>query len=59
MRTIENFEQFINPLNFIRNFYTNFNNGIDTPLGKSLEKIISQPPKHGDFRITNVESTME
>ena len=28
--------------------------GIDTPLGKSLEKIVSQPPKHGGLGIPNL-----
>ena len=48
MRTIEDFEQYIIPVkDILQDKFVPTLMGIDTPLDKSLQKIISQPPKHG------------
>ena len=48
MRTIEDFEQYIIPVkDILHEKFIPTLMGIDTPLDKSLQKIVSQPPKHG------------
>ena len=55
MRTIENFENFVTPIDdIVYNVFIPTLFGIDTPLDNSYRNIISQSPKNGGLGIQNL-----